>query len=149
MHRRAARRRRTHGADFGHSCVGRDQVVEVLRKLDVPAVEQVIAVPLISSDRVDQRSAFVVRRRQSSWWKCRRSPNIHWRSLPCVPWGGGLQRHWRSRSWTIQFLRVGEGETEVLKVLSQDEQIVAIPARGGLQGFLPGQGSSSRPISSR
>ena len=52
----------------------------------------------------------VVRRRQNSWWKCRRSPDIHWRSLPCVPWGGGLPRHWRSRSWTIQFLRVGERE---------------------------------------
>ena len=32
-------------------------MVEVLRKLDVPAVEQVIAVPVISLDRVPQRSA--------------------------------------------------------------------------------------------
>ena len=37
--------------------LGRDQVVEVLRKLDVPAVEQLIAVPLVSLDRVFQRSA--------------------------------------------------------------------------------------------
>ena len=34
-----------------------DQVVEVLRRFDVPAVEQVIAVPKISLDRVPQRSA--------------------------------------------------------------------------------------------
>ena len=54
MHRRAARRRRTHGADSGHSWVAGegDQVVEVLWKLDVPAVEQVIAVPMISLDQV-------------------------------------------------------------------------------------------------
>ena len=41
-----------------------DQVVEVLRKLDLPAVEQVIAVPLISLDRVPQRSA--IRRPQKA-----------------------------------------------------------------------------------
>ena len=34
-----------------------DQVVGVLRKFDVPSVEQVIAVPMISFDRVPQRSA--------------------------------------------------------------------------------------------
>ena len=67
-----------------------------------------------------------------------------------MPWGGGEQQPWLSSSWTIQFLWVGGGEVEVLKVLSQGqgstanvEQIVDIPARGGLQGFLPGQGSSS------
>ena len=37
--------------------VGGDQVVEVLRVLDVPAIEQVLAVPKISLDRVPQRSA--------------------------------------------------------------------------------------------
>ena len=101
--------------------LGGDQVVEVLRKLDVPAVEQVIAVPMISLDRAPQRSAFVVRRRQNSWWKCRRSQDTHWQSLPCRPWGGGQQRHWRSRSWTIQFLRVGGGRVaEVFKVYEQD-----------------------------
>ena len=59
VHRRAARRRRSHGADSGHSWVAGegDQVVEVLRMLDVPAMEQVIAVPKISFDRVPQRSA--------------------------------------------------------------------------------------------
>ena len=49
VHRRAARRRRTHDVDPG--LLGKYQVVEVLRKLDVPAVEQVTAVPLISSNR--------------------------------------------------------------------------------------------------
>ena len=63
---------------------------------------------------------FVLRRRQNSWWKCRRSPDIHWRSLLCRPWGGGQQRHWRSRSWTIHFLRVGGGGAEVFKVYEQD-----------------------------
>ena len=61
MHRRVACRRRTHGADSGHSWVaGWDQVVEVLRMLDVPVVEQVIAVPKISLDRVPKRSALPV-----------------------------------------------------------------------------------------
>ena len=36
---------------------GGDRVMEVLRKLDVPSVEEVIAVPKISLDRVPQRSA--------------------------------------------------------------------------------------------
>ena len=55
MHRRAARRRRTHGADSGHSWVaGGDLVVEVLRMLDVLAFEQVIVVPKMSLDRVHQ-----------------------------------------------------------------------------------------------
>ena len=30
---------------------------------------------------------FVVRRRQNSWWKCRRTQDIHWQSLPCRPLG--------------------------------------------------------------
>ena len=43
---------------------GGDQVVEVLRKLDVPSVEQVIAVPMISLERVPQRSG--IRRPQKA-----------------------------------------------------------------------------------
>ena len=43
---------------------GGDQVVEVLRKLDVPSVEQVTAAPMISLDPVPQRSA--VRRPQNA-----------------------------------------------------------------------------------
>ena len=43
---------------------GGDQVVEVLQKLDVPSVEQVVAVPMISFDQVPQRSA--VRRPQKA-----------------------------------------------------------------------------------
>ena len=45
-----------------------DQVVEVLRKLDVPAVEQVIAVPKISLDRVPQRSAIRRPQKAERWW---------------------------------------------------------------------------------
>ena len=41
-----------------------DQVLEVLRKFDVPSVEQVLAVPKISFDQVPQRSA--VRRPQKA-----------------------------------------------------------------------------------
>ena len=41
---------------------GEGRVMEVLRKVDVPSVEQVIAVPEISLDRIPQRSA--VRRTQ-------------------------------------------------------------------------------------
>ena len=37
------------------NCWGRDRVMEVLRKLDVPSVKQVIAVPEISGDWVLQR----------------------------------------------------------------------------------------------
>ena len=44
------------GPDFP-VVLGRDRVMEVLRKLDVPSVEQVIAVPEISLDWVSQRSA--------------------------------------------------------------------------------------------
>ena len=51
---------------------------------------------------------------------------MHWRSLPCKPWGGGQQRHWRSRSLTFQFLRFGGGE-----------------GGGGLQGSRAGQGSTA------
>ena len=44
--------------------LGRDQAVEVLRMLDLPAIEQDIAVPKISLDRVPQRS--VLRRPQKA-----------------------------------------------------------------------------------
>ena len=47
-------------------------------------------------------------------------PDIHWRSLPCKPWGGGQQRHWRSRSWTLQSPRSGGEVAEVFKVHEQD-----------------------------
>ena len=65
VHRRAACRRRTHGAGLDTPVLlGRDQVVEMLRMLDVPAIEQVIAVPKISLDGVPQRS--VLRRPQKA-----------------------------------------------------------------------------------
>ena len=40
--------------------LGGDRVMEVLRMLDVPVIEQVIAVPKISVERVPQRSALPV-----------------------------------------------------------------------------------------
>ena len=91
-----------------------DQVVEVLRKFDVPSVEQVIAVPMNSFDRVPQRSA--VRRPQKAEQLVEVPTEP--RSLPRKPWGGGKQRHWPSTSFTIQFLRVGVGEDEAGDALS-------------------------------
>ena len=61
---------------------------------------------------------FAIRRRQNSWWKCRRSPDIHWRSLPCKPWDGGQQWYWRSRSLTFSS-QFGEEVAEVFKVSAQ------------------------------
>ena len=131
-----------------------DQVVEVLQKFDVPSVEQVIAVP-------KSLCHFVVRRRQNISWKCRWSPDIHWRSLPCRPWGGGQQRHWRSRLWTFQFLRVGGGVAEVFKVYEQDwaqqrrtrsrslifQFLWGAGVRGGgPQGSLPEQNSTAANV---
>ena len=116
-------------------------MVKVLRKLDVPTVEQVIAVPLILPFVVEGRTVggSADGARIFSGGHCRAGPG-----------GGGQQRHWRSRSWTIrvggevaevfkvyeqdrfqqrrtwsrsltfQFLRVGDGEVEILKVLSQN-----------------------------
>ena len=51
----------------------------------------------------------VRRRRQNSWWKCRRLSSV----LPCC------SRLW-SRTLTIQFLLVVEGETQIFKVFSVD-----------------------------
>ena len=42
---------------FTSSCRSSTQVEEVLQKIDKPSVEQVIAVPTISLDRIPQRSA--------------------------------------------------------------------------------------------
>ena len=55
--------------------------------LDVPAVEQVIAVPKISFDRVPQRSAFRRPQKAEQLVKCRRTPDTH--SLPCRPGAEG------------------------------------------------------------
>ena len=94
-----------------------DQVVEHLRKLDVPSVEQVIAVPMISLDGIPQLSAI---RRPQKAEELVEVPTEPGYSLPCKPWGGGQQLHWRSRMWTIQFLRFGGREAEVFMVYEQD-----------------------------
>ena len=97
--------------------------------LDVPAVEQVIAVPKIFLDRIPSVLPFVVRRRQNSWWKCLQSQCTHLRWLPRNSFRGVSsvvfsqdrvqQRLGPSRSLPLQFLRVGGGWREVFKVLSQ------------------------------
>ena len=93
----------------------------------------------------------VRRRRQTSWWKCRRLS-------PVLRYCSGL---W-SRTLPFQFLLVVEGETQIFKVFSQGqgptalfssleriseqivEQTVDIPAAGGgLADFRPGQSSTS------
>ena len=128
-------------------------MVEVLRKLDVPSVEQVIAVPMISLDRVPQRSA--VRRPQKAEQLVevptepgysltviavqalgRRAAVALAEQIVDIPvpqvrrGGGGLQGS-----------RAGQGSTAV-----DVEQIVEIPARNrGLQGFRPGHGSTVSP----
>ena len=138
--------------------LGEDQVVEVLRKLDVPAVEQVIAVPLISLDRVPQLSA--IRRPQKAEQLVevptesayslaviavqalgRRAAaalaeQIVYNPVPQVRRGGG---------GGLQGLRAGQGST-----VADVEQMVDIPVPlgrweggGGVQGFLPGQGSTA------
>ena len=121
--------------------------MEVLRKLDVLAVEQVIAVPLISLDRVPQRS--VIRRPQKAEQlvEVPTEPGYSlaviavqatvWRAAAAmehiVDFGGGAaevfqvyeqdrvqQRQTWNRSMSFLFLRVGVGMMEVLKVLSQN-----------------------------
>ena len=124
-------------------------MVEVLRMLDVPAIEQVIAVPKISLDGVPQRS---VLRRPQKTEQLVEVPTEPGYSRAVIAWGrrvaaamaeqivdkflrvGGevaevfqvfvqdrvLQRRMWSRSLTFQFLRVGGGLVEVFKVLSLD-----------------------------
>ena len=123
----------------------------MLRKLDVPAVEQVIAVPVISLDQVPQRSA--LRRPQKAEQLVevptepgyslaviavralgRRAATTLAEQIIDIPVPQGRRRSNGSPQGSLP----GRGST------ANVEQIVAIPARGGLQGFLPGQGSSSR-----
>ena len=142
------------GADSGHSwAVGRrDQVVEVLSKFDVPSVEQVIAVPMISFDRVPQRSAF--RRPQKAEQLVegptepgcalaviavkalgRRAAAALAEQIVDIP----VPQVRRGGGGGVQGSRAGQNSTA-----ADVEQIVDIPAgHRGPQGFLPGQGSSS------
>ena len=111
MHRRAARRRRTHGADSGHSWVaGEGSGVE--------GAADARRSPLISLDSVPQRAI-----------RCPQKAE----QLVEVPTEPG------SSLAVIAVRALGRRAATALV-----EQIVDIAARGGLQGFLPGQGSSSR-----
>ena len=149
MHRRAARRRRTHVADSGLSCGAgeRDRVMEVLRKLDVPSVEQVIAVPKISLDRVPQRSAIRRPQKAEQLVEVPSEPayvlavtavaeQIVNNPIPQNPRGGG---------GGLQGPRAGQGSTA-----ADVEQIFDIPvpqgrrrSSGSPQGSLPGRGSTA------
>ena len=76
-----------------------EQLVDFLAPLDFRVAKQVIEVPKIVSTTALLVQSSVRRRRQNSWWKCRRSQHMHWQSLPCRPLGcSRLQWHWRSRS---------------------------------------------------
>ena len=106
---------------------------------------------------------FAVRRRQNSWWKCRRCcpmpcSSSTLQAVAVLATKALEQRHWPSRSFTIQFLRVGgevvgEGgerwrrsqgsRARQTSTAADVEQIVDFPARRGLQGFLPRQGSAA------
>ena len=151
-----------------------DQVVEVLRKFDLPSVEQGTAVPKISFDRVPQRSAIRRPQKAEQLVEVPTEPGyslavIDVRALGadgCNGTGGSA-----GGGGGLQGLRAGQGSTaaDVEQIIdipvpqgrrrrsgspqgslprrgstANVEQIVDVPARGGLQGFFPGQGSSSR-----
>ena len=159
VHRRAARRRRTYGADSGHSWVaGGDQVVVVLWKLDVPAVEQVIVVPLISLDRVPQRSASRRPQKAEQLVEVPTEPGYPLAVLAVRALGrraatalaeqtvdNPVPQGRRGGGGGLQGLRAGQGSTA-----ADVEQIFDIPVpqgrrkrSGSPQGFLPGKNSSA------
>ena len=122
--------------------------MEVLWKLDVPAVEQVIAVPLISLDRVPERSATLRPQKAEQLVEVPTEPGYPLAVLAVRALG---RRGATALAEQIFDIPVPQGRRK-RKVFSHDrihqrmwnvEQIVDVPARGGLQGFLPGQGSSS------
>ena len=126
--------------------------MKVLRKLDVPSVEQVIAVPMISLDRVPQRSAT---RRPQKAEQLVEVPTEPGYSLAVIA-VQALERRAaaalaeqivdilvpqvrRRSGGGLQGPRAGQSSTA-----ADVEQIVEIPARSrGLHGFRPGQGSTA------
>ena len=123
-----------------------DQVVEVLGKFDVPSVEQVIGVPMVSFDRVPQRSAVRRPQKAEQLVEVPTEPGyalaviatkaLGWRAAAAlaeqivdnrVPQGR------RRGGGGLQGSRARQNSTA-----SDVEQIVDIPARRGFQGFLPG-----------
>ena len=126
----------------------------VLGKLVGEVLKLVIAVPKISLDRVPQRSA--LRRPQKAEQLVevqsgyslaviavralgRRAATALAEQIFDIPVPQGR----RGGGGSPQGSLPGRGST------ANVEQIVAIPARGGLQGFLPGPGFLIAPISSR
>ena len=128
--------------------LGGDQVVEMLRMLDVPAIEQVIAVPKISLDGVPQRS--VLRRPQKAE-QLVEVPTDPVYSRAVIAWGRRVAAamaeqtvdypvpQGRRGGGGLQGSRAGQNSTA-----ADAEQIVDIPARSrGLQGLRPGQNSTA------
>ena len=128
--------------------------MEVLRKFDVPSVEQVIAVPKISFDRVPQRSA--VRRPQKAEQLVevptepgyalaviavkaleRRAAVAVVKQIVDIPVPQGRRRG----GGGLQGSRAGQVSTA-----ADVEHIVEIPARGGLQGSRAGQNSTAAGV---
>ena len=85
-----------------------EQLVDLLSPLDFRVAQQVIDVPKIMCPPALLAQSSVRRRRQNSWWECRRLSSL----LPCC------SRLW-SRMLTFQFVVV-EGETSIFKVFFRD-----------------------------
>ena len=129
--------------------LGEDVVVEVLRMLDVPAVEQVIAVPKILQDRTQQRLGDRLRQPQTAEQLMEVPTDVSYPTLqqltaeqivdiPVPGRAGGGERG------GLQGFSQGQGSTAFY---GADHADFPFPhgrvGRGGLQGFLPGQGSAA------
>ena len=157
--------------------LGGDQVVEVLRMLDVPVIEQVIAVPKIFLDRVPQRSALRRAQKAEQLVEVPTDPGYSLAVIAVQAIGlsaamalaeqivdNPVPQIRRGGGGGLQGFRAGQGSpaadmeqiVEFPVPLGRPQgslpgrgstanlgQIVDFPARGGLHGFFPGQGSSS------
>ena len=143
--------------DFPVVLGGGDRVLEVLRKLDVPSVEQVIAVPKISMERVPQRSVLPVPQTAEQlvevpthpWYVAvvlaskvysRREIRRILQGLDPQGRGGGGARG------GLQGSRAGQNSTAYLEQIDENP----VPqgrggggARGGLRSSLPEQNSAA------
>ena len=130
--------------------MGREQVVEFMRKLDAPALdEQVVAVPKISLDRVSKRCPRP---------RTRRADRLV--EVPTITSYSSLQQRTSEQIIDIPVLqgRGGRGSIGGLQGVSQrqgstafsgaDHVDIPVPHGRGLQGFLPGQGSTASSSSS-
>ena len=116
----------------------------MLRMLDVPAIEQVIAVPKISLDGVPQRS--VLRRPQKAE-QLVEVPTDPIYSRAVIAWGRRVAAAMAVQTVDYpvpQGRRGGGGLAGQNSTAADAEQIVDIPARSrGLQGLRPGQNSTA------